>query len=87
MRVLSAGEDGIRDEGILPLEVFVDGGGDGMAATLEFDLDEVIRPAVYVRRNGVLREALLAPHPLRRYDGPEHRAELEAAVRPLLQSG
>lgn len=83
-RVLSATEEGIRDEGILPLEVFVDGSHDGVAATLEFDADEEIRPALYVRSRGVLRETLLPPHPLRRYDVLAYREVLDDLLRTLL---
>lgn len=78
---------GIVDEGILPLEVFVDAGFDGVAATLEFDAEERIRPVVYVSRGGSLRELELPPHPLRRYDGPEYRAAIEDALSPLLRTG
>jgi hypothetical protein len=84
-RVLSASESGLRDEGILPLEVFVDGEGDGAAATLEFDADEEIRPVLYVRRGGNLREAVLPPHPLRRYDALAYREALDELLAPLLR--
>jgi thioredoxin reductase len=84
-RVLTAGENGIRDEGILPLEAFVDGAGDGVAATLEFDAEETIHPAVYLRRNGVLEEVVLSPHPLRRYDGAAYREQLDGALRAVLR--
>jgi thioredoxin reductase len=84
-RVLSAGADGVRDEGILPLEVFVDGEDDGVAATLEFDADEEIRPVLYVRRGGLLREAVLPPHPLRRYDALAYREALDELLGPLLR--
>jgi hypothetical protein len=83
-RVLSASANGIRDEGILPLEVFVDGEEDGVAATLEYDADEEIRPVLYVRRAGLLREAVLPPHPLRRYDALVYREALDELLRPLL---
>jgi thioredoxin reductase len=83
-RVLSASADGLRDEGILPLEVFVDGEDDGVAAALEFDADEEIRPVLYVRRGGHLREAVLPPHPLRRYDALAYRVALDDLLRPLL---
>jgi thioredoxin reductase len=86
-RVLAVStRDGVRDEGILPLEVFVDGSQDGVAATLEFDADETIRPVVYVRLDGVLNETSLPAHPLRRYDDTEYRETLEALLRPLLRS-
>jgi hypothetical protein len=84
-RVLSVDErDGIRDQGILPLEVFVDGSHDGVAVTLEFDPDETIRPVVYTRRGGTLRETALDPHPLRRYDDAVYADDLELLMRPLL---
>ena len=84
-RVLSAGDGDVRDEGILPLEVFVDGEADGVAATLEFDADEEIRPVLYVRRGGILREAVLPPHPLRRYDALAYREALDELLQPLLR--
>ena len=83
-RVLSVGSAGIRDEGILPLEAFVDGEGDGVAAALEFDADEEIRPVLYVRRAGSLREAVLPPHPLRKYDSLAYGEPLGELLRPLL---
>jgi len=82
-RVLSHTEDGTFDEGILPLEVFVDGDTDGVAATLEFDADEEIRPALYVRSRGVLRETLLPPHPQRCFHALAYRDALEELLRPL----
>jgi thioredoxin reductase len=86
-RVLSVDEnEGIRDQGVLPLEVFVDGSHDGVAATLEFDAEETIGPVVYVRDHGVLHETALPAHPLRRYDDPVYRETLEALLRPLVRS-
>jgi thioredoxin reductase len=83
-RVLTAANGEVRDEGIRPLEVFVDGSGTGVAATLEFDDEETIRPVVYVRGDDTLREVVLPPHPLRRYDALAYREELERVLRPLL---
>ena len=80
-----SGDDGIVDDGILPLEVFVDDDGDGVAATIEFDVDETIRPVVYVRHRGELREVALPPHPLRRYDALAYREVLDELLRPLLR--
>ena len=74
---------GVLDEGIVPLEAFVDGDADGVAATLEFDATEQIVPALYVRAGGGLTELVLPPHPLRRYDGPLYREAVERAVRPF----
>ena len=82
-RVLTVDSAGIRDEGILPLEAFVDGEGDGVAVTLEFDVDEEIRPVLYVRRRAVLRETVLPPHPLRKYDALAYREALDELLRPL----
>jgi thioredoxin reductase len=84
-RVLSSSSNGIRDEGILPLEVFVDGDGDGVAATLEFDAEEEIRPVLYLRRAGRLKEAILPPHPLRRYEALAYRQALDELLAPLLR--
>jgi thioredoxin reductase len=83
-RVLSVDDEGARDQGILPLQVFADGSLDGVAVTLEFDAEETITPVVYVRSRGVLRESALPPHPLRRYDDPSYERALEQLLRPLL---
>jgi hypothetical protein len=84
--VRADGDRGLRDEGVLPLEVFVDAKYDGAAATLEFDDEERICPVLYVRSGGVLQEHMLPRHPLRRYDGPEYREAIAAALAPLLGS-
>jgi thioredoxin reductase len=84
-RVLIVEEGRFQDAGIRPLEPFVDGTGDGVAATLEFDQDETIRPVVYVRRGNTLREVVLPPHPLRRYDSLAYGVELERLLEPLTQ--
>jgi thioredoxin reductase len=84
-RVLHGHEGGsMVDEGIVPLEVFVDGSEDGVAVTLEFDSQETIRPVVYLRHAGVLREEALPPHPLRRHDGKPYREGIAKILRPLL---
>ncbi len=85
-RVLEVDEAGIADAGIQPLEVFVDAQADGIAATLEFDAEETIRPVLYVRHRGVLQEQALAPHPLRRYEGAAYESELGKLLRPLLSA-
>ncbi len=85
-RVLRVEEGSLLDEGIVPLEVFVDGETDGIAVTLEFDAEETIRPVLYVRREGVLHENALPPHPLRRHDGPEYREAIDSMLRSLLGS-
>lgn len=86
-RALSFSDDGIRDEGILPLEEFVDGGGgpDAAAVAVEMRADGTIYPAVYVRRGGELEEHELDPHPVRAFDGEPYRRDVERLVRPLLR--
>jgi hypothetical protein len=74
----------VRDEGVMPLEVFVDSDVDGVAATIEFDEHERICPVLYVRSEGRLDEMVLRPHPLRRYDGMEYRSAIAEALAPLL---
>jgi len=84
-RVLRAGTDGgVRDDGVMPLEVFVDSDVDGAAASLEFDEHERICPVLYVRSGGRLEEVALPPHPLRRYDGMEYRQAIAGALAPFL---
>ena len=76
-RVVSISDDGVRDEGIVPLEHFLDSGGeDAVAATIEMDARAVIYPAVYVRRDGRITEHELPPHPVHAFEGAEYRREL-----------
>jgi thioredoxin reductase len=83
-RVLRGAKGEIRDDGVMPLEVFVDADIDGVAATIEFDEHERICPVLYVRAGGPLAEVPLPPHPLRRYDGPEYHEVIASALAPLL---
>jgi thioredoxin reductase len=84
-RVISFSDDGIRDEGIVPLEHFVDSGGDdAVASVIELDPRAVLYPAVYVRRSGRIEEHELPPHPLHAFEGAEYRRELETVLKPLL---
>ena len=77
-RVVSLGPDGPRDEGILPLEHFVDAEDpDAAAVCIQMDTEGTIFPGVYVRRRGRVREVALDPHPVNAFDGPSYRAELE----------
>jgi thioredoxin reductase len=83
-RVVTFTDSGIRDEGILPLEHFVDGvGEDSAAVAVEMDADGSIYPAVYVRRAGRLSENQLDPHPTYAFDSGAHRAALELLLKPL----
>jgi thioredoxin reductase len=84
-RVVSVGDDGLRDEGILPLEHFLDGGGgDAVAAAIELDPRAVIHPTVYVRRGGRIEEHELPPHPVHAFEGAGYRQELESRLKPLV---
>jgi thioredoxin reductase len=88
-RAVSVAEaTGIRDEGVLPLEHFVDGGAgtDAVAVAVEMNAEGEIYPAVYVRRNGEIEERELDPHPMRAFGGDPYRRELERLLAPLLGS-
>ncbi len=71
----------IRDEGILPLERFVDvGGPDAVAVAVEMDREGTIYPAAYVRVAGRLEEHSLPPHPARLFESDAHRRELASLL-------
>jgi thioredoxin reductase len=77
-------DDGIRDEGIVPLEHFVDQGGpDAVAVAVEMDSGATIYPAIYVRASGRLVERALPAHPTHAFDSDEHRRELESVLALL----
>ena len=60
---------GIRDEGIAPLETFVDGAGpDALAITLETDGSGQVYPVLYARIDGRLAEHRLDPDPVLDYE-------------------
>jgi thioredoxin reductase len=83
-RVVTFAEGGIRDDGIVPLEHFVDAGGeDAVAIAVEMNGEGTIYPAVYVRRAGRLAEHQLDPHPTYAFDSEPHRAALEVILKPL----
>jgi hypothetical protein len=79
-------EDGsIADQGIVPLQHFVDEGGpDAVAVTVETDDTGDIHPAVYIRRAGRVDEHLLAGDPLLRFDGDEQRAQITTLLGGLV---
>ena len=80
-RVLSTEDGDVRNEGIQPLEDFVDrGGGDAVAVAVEMDAQGTIYPAVYVRRDGSFSERALPPHVLHEYEGEDYRHELAALL-------
>jgi hypothetical protein len=85
-RVVTRSDDGLRDEGILPLEDFLDAGGeDAVAATIEMDPHAVIYPAVYVRRGGRIEEHELPPHPVHAFGGAGYQRELDLRLKAFLR--
>ena len=69
------------DTEIVPLAAWLDDPGDGAAAvTVEMDASGDVYPAVYSSTEGNVRELLLPPHHLNDFRGPEHEAELRAAL-------
>jgi thioredoxin reductase len=80
-RVVSVSEDGLRDEGILPLEHFLDAGGaDAVCAAIEMNPRAVIYPALYVRKGGRITEHELPSHPVHAFRGTEYAREVEAIL-------
>ena len=76
---------GIVDDGILPLQSFLDSGpADGVAATLEENPTGDIYPVLYTRRGGVSAEHALPPHPLHDFRTRDHEKEVVAALEGLL---
>ena len=69
--------DGPFDDGIQPLEHFLDaGGGDAVAVTVQLNSQGEIFPGVYVRRGGRIQETELDPHPLNEFDREPYRQAL-----------
>jgi thioredoxin reductase len=85
-RAILVGPDGPFDDGIVPLQTFVDGDGpDGAAMTLEGDADGSIRPVAYVRRRGTISEVTLDPEPLHEFRASiDGRRRLSEALRGVL---
>ena len=76
---------GILDDGILPLQHFVDSGGpDAVAVAVEANPKGENYPAIYVRNANAISEHLLPSNPLLDFETAEHRAQLTAALAPLL---
>jgi thioredoxin reductase len=76
---------GIADEGIIPLQYFVDGAGpDAIAVVLETDQSGEHHPAIYVRRDGRVSEHVLPGDPLLTFETGEHRSRLAAVLGDLL---
>ncbi|HVS08008.1 MAG TPA: NAD(P)-binding domain-containing protein, partial [Candidatus Dormibacteraeota bacterium] len=85
-RVINLDRDaGILNDGIVPLQHFLDAGGvDAIAATLESNGQGNPYPVVYVRKAGSVTEHALAPDPLLDFTGREHQDELRNALEPVL---
>jgi thioredoxin reductase len=85
-RVLTIDADqGILDEGIVPLAHFVDNGGpDAVAVALESNGRDDPYPVIYTRRHGGVTEHLLPPNPLLDFESDEHRQQTSAALGELL---
>jgi thioredoxin reductase len=87
-RVLTVSpEDGILDEGILPVVQALDGmTKDMIAMTVEADGTGALYPVVYARRDGRLAEHALPGHPLLDFATRAHAEALQAAVGGLIGS-
>jgi thioredoxin reductase len=82
--ILADPDRGIIDDGILPLQLFVDGSGaDGIAVTVEANAGGDLYPAVYVRKGNVISEHLLPSNPLLDFETVEHRKQVADALAPL----
>ena len=82
--ILVDGTRGIIDDGILPLQLFVDSDGpDGVAVAVEANAAADIYPAVYVRKANTITEHLLPSNPLLDFETAEHRKQLADVLAPL----
>jgi thioredoxin reductase len=85
-RVINLDRDtGITNEGIVPLQHFLDSGGkDAVAATLESNGQGNPYPVVYIRKDGSVTEHAMAPDPVLDFTGREYQDELRKALEPVL---
>ena len=78
-------ETGITNEGVLPLQSFLDSGrSDAVAVSLESNGQGNPYPVVYVRKEGSIAEHAMAPDPLLDFSGAEYREELRSLLEPVL---
>ena len=79
---------GITDEGIVPLEHFIDSGGpDAVAVTLESNGQGDPYPALYLRKDGRMSELEPLPtNPLLQFEGPGYADELRKKLDPVLSA-
>jgi thioredoxin reductase len=76
---------GVVDDGILPLQSFLDSGPpDGVAATLEENPAGEIYPVLYTRRGGASAEHALQPHPLHDFRTRDNEALVVEALQSLV---
>jgi thioredoxin reductase len=76
---------GITNESIWPLTHYLDHGPpDAVAVTLESNGQGNPYPAIYLRKDGVVSEHLLPPHPLLDFRGEEYRRQLQSILDPIL---
>ena len=75
---------GLLDDGLQPLAHFVDAAGpDAIAITLETDEEGDIHPAIYVRRDGRVREHLVPSDLLHDFRGDEQRKALTSMLEGI----
>jgi len=80
-RAVTLAEAGAIDEGVVPLEHFVDTSGpDAVAVTIEANASGVIHPVVYLRRRGRLRDVEFDHDPLHAYDSERYRRQLDGLL-------
>jgi thioredoxin reductase len=83
--VTVSADDGLRDEGIVPLAHALDGMTADLAAmTIESDGLGGLYPVAYVRHGGTLTEHTLPSQPLLDFATDDHRAALTDALASLL---
>jgi len=76
---------GIVDDGILPLQSFLDSGpAEAVAVTLEENPAGDIYPVLYTRRGGVSTEHDLPPNPLHDFRTRDHERAVVGALEGLL---
>jgi thioredoxin reductase len=76
---------GVIDDGILPLQHYVDSGGpEAVAATLEENTAGDIYPVLYTRRGGVVTEHALAPNALHDFRTRDNERAVMDAVKGVL---
>ena len=85
-RVINLDRDqGITDEGILPLAHFLDAGdADAVAVTLESNGRDDPYPMVYLRQNGSIGEHPMPPDPLLDFERSEYERQLRSVLDPVL---